>query len=90
MRVYELVVVLRPLAEGERKKLLETIKGWLKEVKVLSEKEWGSKALKFVIKKELTGYYYDFELEAEKLPLDFEKRLINTDGVLRHLVIRKK
>ena len=90
MRLYELVLVLRPVPEATRKKILETIKSYLKGVKFVSEKEWGSKALKYKIKKELTGFYYDFELEAEVIPGDFEKKLFNHENVLRHLVIRKK
>ena len=90
MRVYEFVLILRPVEEKERKKVLETIKTWLKDVKMLSEKEWGSKVLKYKIKKEETGFYYDFEFETEKIPAEFEKRLYNTDTVLRHMVIRKK
>ena len=90
MRIYEFVLVLRPIEEKERAKILDTVKSWLENAKFLSEKEWGSKALKYKIKKELTGFYYDFEFEIEKIPADFEKRLINTSAVLRHLVIRKK
>lgn len=90
MRTYELVVVVKPVPEADRKKLLETVKSWLKDVKWTSEKEWGSKALKYKIKQELTGYYYDFEFNAEKVPADFEKKMLNLDGVLRHLVVRKK
>ncbi len=90
MRTYEFVLVLRPVVEKQRKEVLNTVKSWLKDVKITSEKELGSKALKFRIKKELTGYYYDFEFETEKIPADFEKRLVNTNEVLRHLVIRKK
>lgn len=90
MRVYEFVLVLRPVPEADRKKILETIKGWLKDVKITSEKEMGSKALKYKIKKELTGFYYDFEFETDMIPADFEKRLVTNENVLRHLVIRKK
>ena len=90
MRTYEFVLILRPVEEKERKKALDTVKTWLKDVKILSENEWGSKVLKYKIKKEQTGFYYNFELETEKIPADFEKRLYNTDNVLRHLVIRKK
>lgn len=90
MRKYEFVLVIRPITEKERTKLLDTVKSWLVGASKLNVQEWGSKALKYKIKKELTGFYYDFEFEAEKIPADFEKRLINTDGVLRHLVIRKK
>ncbi|MGH7245889.1 MAG: 30S ribosomal protein S6 [Candidatus Levyibacteriota bacterium] len=92
MRTYELVVVVRPtLTEPQRKKLLETVKGWLKDVKVVKENDWGSKALEYKIKRELTGFYYDFMLETqESVPTDFEKRLINDENVLRHLLVRTK
>lgn len=90
MRTYELVVVLKPVDEKDRKKTLETVKSWLNGLKVLSEKEWGSKALKYAIKKELTGFYYDFELEGDVIPADLEKNLLLADDVLRHLIVRKK
>lgn len=92
MRKYEFVLVIRPnLSDTDRKKLLDTVKTWMKEVKIISEKEMGSKALAYKIKHELMGIYYQFELEAPAgLPTDFEKRLLANDNVLRHLVIRTK
>ena len=92
MRLYEFVVVIKSsLSETERKKLVDTIKSWLKDVKIATEEEWGSKALRYKIKHELMGVYYKFDLESEKgLPNDFEKRLLGNDNILRHLVIRKK
>lgn len=90
MRTYELVVVLQPVDEKERKKAISAVKSLLGDVKVTSEKEWGSKALKYAINKQLTGYYYDFELEGNSLPADLEKKLFHLDNVLRHLVVRKK
>lgn len=90
MRTYEFVLVLRPVQEKDRKKILETVKSWLKGLKISNEKDWGSKALKYKIKKELTGFYYSFNLEGDKIPDDFERRLFNTDQVLRHLLIRNK
>ena len=90
MRTYELVVVLKPVDEKERKKTLETVKSWLGDLKVKAEKDWGSKALKFPIKKELTGFYVDFELEGNSVPTDLEKKLLLAETVLRHLIVRKK
>ena len=92
MRSYELIIVLRPtLKEEDRKKQIDTIKTWLTDVKIVSEKDWGSKALAYKIKRELTGHYFDFILEAEAgLPIGFEKKLLEVDDVLRHLVIRTK
>ncbi len=92
MRLYEFVLVIKTsLSDAEKKKLLDTVKSWLKDVKVVSEEEWGSKALRYKIKREQMGVYYKFELEGEGgLPTDFEKRLLAQDNILRHLVIRKK
>jgi ribosomal protein S6 len=92
MRLYEFVVVIKStLSDAERKKLLDTVKSWLKDVKITSEEELGSKALAYKIKHELMGVYYKFILESEQgLPADFEKRLLANDDVLRHLVIRTK
>ena len=89
MRNYQLVLVLRPsLSESERKKVTETVKGWLKDVKISKEEELGQKALAYKIKKENAGFYLNYELEAEVIPGDFEKRIIGQDAILRHLLIR--
>lgn len=89
MRTYELVLVMRPsLSESDRKKLLETVKGWLSDVKITKEDDWGSKALKYPIKKELTGHYFDLLIEGEKIPADLEKRVLLQENILRHLLVR--
>lgn len=92
MRTYELVLVLRPsVTEPNRKKLLDTVKAWLGKTKVAKEDDWGSKALKYAIKKELSGHFYDLKLEtAEAIPADFEKRILMQDDILRHLLVRTK
>ena len=89
MRNYQLVLVLRPsLSESERKKLTETVKGWLRDVKISKEEEWGQKAMSYKIKKENVGFYINYLLEAEVIPGDFEKRIIGQDAIIRHLLIR--
>ncbi len=91
MRTYELVLVVSPtLTEEKRKKLLETVKSFLSSVKIAKEEAWGSKALAYPIKRQLTGFYYDFQLEGDTFPADFEKRLVNMEEILRHLVVRTK
>ena len=92
MRTYELVLVLRTtLNETQRKKLLETIKTWLKDVKIAKEDDWGQKPLSYKIKREINGYYTLLALETEKsIPLDLEKRLVTNENVLRHLLVRTK
>lgn len=91
MRVYELVLVLRPsLKDADRKKVLDAIKDFLKDLKITKENDWGQKPLAYTIKKELAGYYYQILFEGESIAKDFETRLIRNDNVLRHLLLRTK
>lgn len=90
MRLYELVLVLRPsLKEADRKKFLATVKEWLKGVKV-KENDLGQKPLAYTIKKEVAGHYYQLMLEGEAIAKDFETRLVRNEHVLRHLMLRTK
>ena len=92
MRIYELALVFRPaVTEVQRKKLLETVKGWLKDVKIVKEDHWGLKALSYKIKRETSGFFTVLALEAkEVLPADFEKKILAQENIIRHLLIRKK
>jgi len=92
MRNYQLVLVLKTtLSEANRKKLLETIKSYLKGAKFSKEEDWGEKVLSYKIKREPAGFYvnYLFELKDE-LAKDLEKKLVANDDVLRHLLLRTK
>jgi len=91
MRKYEFVLVVKSsVKEADRKKLLEQIKGWLGDVKVTKEEDWGQKALAYPIKKEDTGHYYQFLLDGETFPKDFETKVFQNTSVLRHLLLRTK
>jgi small subunit ribosomal protein S6 len=91
MRNYQLVLVLKSsLSEANRKKLLETVKSWLKGAKFTKEEDWGEKPLSYTIKRQTSAFYvnYLFELKDE-FSKDLEKRLLATDDVLRHLLLRR-
>ena len=91
MRNYQLVLVLKTsLSQANRKKFLENIKTLLKDAKFIKEEELGEKTLAYKIKRETSGFYvnYLFELKDE-LSKDLEKKLIATDDVLRHLLLRR-
>ncbi|MCL5969980.1 MAG: 30S ribosomal protein S6 [Patescibacteria group bacterium] len=91
MRLYQIVVIFRSsLTEVKRKKVLDSIKSWLKDLKITKEEVWGEKALSYPIKSEKSGHYLYWELEGESIPTDFERRLLTQEDVIRHLVIRKK
>lgn len=91
MRIYELALVLKSsLSQVKRKKAVDTIKSLLKDLKITKEEDVGEKQLAYKIKKENTGYYLDFLFEGESIPMDFEKKLLANEDVLRHLLIRRK
>lgn len=92
MRKYELALVLRSsLADAQRKKLLETVKSWLKDVKIDKEEDWGQKPLSYPIKRETSGFYTLLRMESgNSVPLDLEKKIIANDNILRHLLVRTK
>ncbi len=91
MRVYELVLVLKTsLTTDKRKKLLDTVRGWLKDAKIIKEEDWGQKVLSYPIKKEINGFYTFLQVEIEQITSDFEKKLLTQEHVLRHLLLRKK
>lgn len=92
MRSYELVLVIKAsLSEAQQKKLTDTVKGWLGDVKIAKSEDWGKKPLAYPIKREESGVFFDWHLDAkEAIPKDFEKRILNNEDVLRHLLIRKK
>lgn len=92
MRLYELVLVLRPsLSDADQKKLLSTVKESLGDVKVAKEEAWGQKPLAYSIKHELAGVYHLLQLEGETgVPAGFELSLLRNDKILRHLLVRTK
>jgi len=91
MRSYELILVVKTsLTETLRKKLITDVKALLKDLKIVKENEIGQKALAYKIKRETNGFYLDFALEGETVPGNFEKKLLENDNILRHLVLRTK
>ena len=91
MRTYQLVVVLKTsLSEANRKKFVETVKGWVGDAKFTKEEEWGEKVLAYVIKRENSGFFQNFVFELkEELSKDLEKKITASDNVLRHLLLRQ-
>lgn len=91
MRQYELVLVMRPsLTEDKRKKLIDSVKTWLKDVKFLKEEALGQKPLAYQINRETSGYYYYLSFEGKKVSEDLEKRILAQESVVRHLLVRTK
>ncbi len=92
MRVYELVLILKSsLSDAQKKKTLDTVKDWIKELKIVKEEQIGQKLLSYKIKKEDNGYFVRLLMEAKEIiPQDLEKRLLGEENILRHLLLRNK
>lgn len=88
--VYQLTLVLRSsLKEAQQKQVLEGIKSQLAKAKI-TEKIWGQKALAYPIKKEVSGLFLNWNIEADEVvPSGFEKKLLSNDNILRHLLLRR-
>lgn len=105
MRAYELILIGKgSLSDALRKKLITSVKSLLKpaslaslrsgpqggDLKIVKENEVGLKSLAYKIKREASGFYWNFGLEGETVPADFERKLLENENILRHLVLRKK
>jgi ribosomal protein S6 len=91
MRSYELILVVKgSLTETLRKKTVASVKALLKDLKIVKENEVGQKTLAYKIKREASGYYFDFLLEGENMPVNFDKRILENDDILRYLLLRTK
>jgi len=88
MRSYQVVLVLKSGSEETRKKAVGFARDLLKGLKVTKEEDLGSKALAYKVKGELSAHYFNMKVEGEMIPADFEKKIMENDTILRHLVVR--
>lgn len=88
MNNYYLTLVLKPsLEEKVRQELLESLK--MKFAKVEKEDLWGQRSLAYPIKRQTSGYYAHFVIEAEpKIAKDLDKTLRSEEDILRYLFVR--
>ena len=92
MTNYEIMFIVKTTMESDKikstidamKKIITDGKG-----KIVETKDMGEKKLAYPIKKELTGYYYVFKVEASKEVIaEFDRRSSIDENILRHLIIK--
>ena len=97
MNSYYLTLVLKAdMEEKERKALLESVKAKLvpepmvsDEASVVKEDVWGFKTLSYPIKRQTSGYYAHYEIDADpKDAKGLDKSLRVEEDILRYLLIR--
>ena len=92
MNKYEIMFIVKATIESELvKKTAENFKTVVTSTgsKVLEFKELGEKKLAYAIKKELNGYYFLMNVEANKETIvEFDRKANLDENVLRHLIIK--
>ena len=92
MYKYEIMFIVKATMESaDVKKCAETYKKLISDLKgkVVEYKELGSKKLAYPIKKELNGYYFVMQVEADKdIIHEFDRKIHLDENVLRYLIIR--
>ena len=92
MNKYEVAVVASAnLTDEERAAVIEQIKGYIEKYQgtVTEVEEWGKRRLAYETRKEVEGYYYFIQTEAEPaMAVELEKDLrIMQETVLRYLIV---
>ncbi len=92
MPKYEIMFIVKATIEADLvkktaenyKKLVESLKD-----KVIEFKELGEKKLAYPIKKEINGYYFVMQINANSDTIaEFDRKIRLDENVLRHLIIR--
>ncbi len=90
MRDYEILFVLDPALDGDKKTaLIETIKSIINAGGEAGEADvWGERRLAYTINKRTTGYYVVLPFKAEAdLPKELDRRLKINENVMRHIIV---
>lgn len=92
MNKYEMMFIVKATMESENvKATAESIKKLVADLKgnVVEYKELGEKKLAYPIKKELNGYYFLMQFEANKeVEAELNRKAGLDENVLRHLIIK--
>ena len=85
---YEIMFIVRPnLEEGDLKAVVKNFEEVLTKngAKIESTKEMGQRQLAYEINKHKSGYYYLYEIKAEK---EFNRLANLSEDIIRHMIIR--
>jgi len=91
MNKYEIMFILKSNEEEAIKSQVSELKAIITDMKgkIENEKEMGNRKLAYPIKKELNGYYYVMNVEANNEAIqEFDRKSRISENVLRHMIIR--
>lgn len=92
MNKYEIMFIVKATMESaDIKKTAESYKTLMTNLKgkVTDYKELGEKKLAYPINKELNGYYFVMQVEADNSMVhEFDRKIRLDETIIRHLIIR--
>src|ERR1700753_3785190 len=91
MRTYEVLFILSPqVAEEESTTLVTDFKSVAEKLgaHLKNEETWGRRRLAYPINKFNEGYYHLFVFEYDGSLSELDRRMKNSDRVLRHMIVR--
>ena len=91
MRTYEVLFILSPqVAEEESTALIGEFKKVAESTgaKLANEESWGRRRLAYPIQKFNEGNYHLFVFEADGSLSELDRRMRNSDRILRHMIVR--
>ncbi len=91
MRTYEVLFILSPqVPEEEAKTLTEEFKRIAESTgaTLKNEEAWGRRRLAYPIQKFNEGVYHLFVFESENSLSELDRRMRNSDRILRHMIVR--
>ena len=91
MNKYEIMFILKSNDEEAIKNQVSELKAIITDMKgeIVNEKEMGNRKLAYPINKELNGYYYVINVNADNEAVaEFDRKARINENVIRHLIIR--
>ena len=91
MNKYEIMFILKSNEEEAIKTQVSDLNAIITDMngEIVNEKEMGNRKLAYPINKELNGYYYVMNVEANNEAIqEFDRKSRISENVLRHMIIR--
>lgn len=91
MRTFEVLFILSPqLSETDSTNLISEFRSIAEKngARIVSEDAWGRRRLAYPIDKVSDGIYHLFVFESETDLHELDRRMKNSDQVIRHLIVR--
>ena len=87
MNIYQLVFITAQDTEEAQKKITECVT--TEKGEVIHTEKWGKKDFAYPIKKNPSGYYFEWHITMDKgkIPV-FKKKMDSDENVLRYLLIK--